>query len=82
MIAWAVKRTYKGATRITIYPNYRRQDVWAVARNARKAETNPQAKTTVHKVALDFLPTCGCGLIEDVGVTCRKHTPKALAGKA
>lgn len=78
MIAWAVRRKYKGVEKLTVYPRYSRKAVRVLALRHRETDTNPEARHTVHKVSVDFLRTCGCGLVDDVGVLCRRHSPKIV----
>lgn len=74
MIAWAVLRNYKGSEWLTVYPRYTRKAVRKVAEAQRKADRNDLAHYSTHKVMVQILPNCRCGLVDDIQVTCARHS--------
>lgn len=76
MIAWGYYLTYKGYSKPTvlrIYPDAPRQ---VVRDYAKEATIFNRHKTKVVKVRVEELPQCGCGIVDDIGVACKRHAPK------
>jgi len=74
VIAWGYWLTFPdGHRELRVLPGMTRSMVRALT-EARTLCT--KQKTKVVKVDVSVLPQCGCGLVDDVGVTCRRHTLK------
>jgi hypothetical protein len=74
MISWAIRRKYKGVETWKVLPHFNRRDARQYAAVEQQREPAGGAKHTVHKIRLDVLTTCGCRLIDDVPVTCGRHS--------
>lgn len=74
MIVWGIRRKYKGAEKWLVFAYFSRASAWGYARDRRKEERDSAVKWSVHKIRLDVLPSCGCGIVDDVGVTCKRHS--------
>ena len=82
MIAWGYYLTYKGYSRpstLRIYPDTSRQTVRDYARDATRGNSH---KVKVVKVRVEELPQCGCGIIDDIGVACKRHGKRGIHDKA
>jgi hypothetical protein len=76
MIAWGYYLTYKGYSKPTvlrIYPDAPRQMVRDYAKDAMICNGNT---SKVVKVRVEGLPQCGCGIVDDIGVACKRHGSK------
>lgn len=89
MIAWGYWMTHgvgislstkwTGANKILrVFPGKSRAFVRALAREASAATHNP---VRVVKAHVEELPTCGCGLVNDLPVLCRRHSQQ-MQGRA
>lgn len=80
-IAWGFKVSFRRSSSrtkkqvaYTCFPGLSRKEVRFLA-NGFKVKKSP-IHLKVAKFSITKFPTCGCGIVDDVGVTCRKHTPK------
>lgn len=76
MIAWGYYLTYRGHQKpsvLRLYPDAPRQMVRDYAKDATVCNGH---KAKVVKVRVEELPQCGCGLVDDIGVACRRHAKR------
>lgn len=56
--------------------NGRIRDISLVKKWRDLGPTVANRRKVVVPIWINEIPTCGCGLVDDVGVTCKRHTPK------
>ncbi len=76
MIAWGIRRKYKGAEKWLVFPHFSRKNAREFARTYQENEHSSLVKWSVHKISMNTLQNYGCGIVDDVGVTCKRHSPK------